>query len=509
MKILFTILISIITLTMLILACEKRKDPFSALNKAPVIQEFSFEDDSLKFTKTQPFDISYLTLKYVDNERQQLTATFNFLTGSGKIFHTLFKEKTRKGNSITFDVPSSFNSDEDGRIGFIPDTIGLVEIELVLSDKVKLIEKTITAFFYKNLDPAAIFTYKLKSSVSPYELEVDASRSHDRDAGKIEWYYWWFGDGTPTVKTGSNTFQHKYQRSGTYTVRLKVEDDEGGLDSTEQAISTNNQPPLAILQVDPVAGEAPLTIHYTATNSSDPDGEIVSYRVDFGDGASSLDSVGSHTYATDNNYHIKLRVQDNLGQTDTTGVKVQVATPPVAALMIAPTEGPFPLDCLIDGTGSYDPQGGKLEHDIYIDGKLTYDNIDSVTHTFDAPEKYLVRLLVKSKRNGLTDEVQQSVKANNLNPNADFVWVPEFPQHRTPVTYSSTSSDPNLTDEITHYKWTFPFGEIVEGEDKTIVIHTFDAGIDTYKVKLEVWDKFRGTKFEGYDSITKIIQKND
>lgn len=507
MKTILTISFSIIICIILIIACEKRKDPFSALNKAPEIQQFAFDDDSLKFTQKQPFDISYIKLKYVDNERQQLNATFNFLSGSGTIFHTLFKEKNSKGNSITFDVPNQFNSDEVGRIGFIPDSIGLVEIELVLSDRVKMTKRTTTTFFYKNLEPVAIFTYKLKSNVSPYELEVDASKSHDRDQGKIEWYYWQFNDGTPTIKTGSNTFQHKYQRSGTYMVRLKVEDDEGGLDSTEQAISTNNQPPLAILQVDPIAGEAPLTIQYTATNSTDPDGEIVSYRIDFGDGASSMDSVGSHIYTTDNNYRVKLTVQDNLGQIDTTGVSVKIATPPVAALMVKPTEGPFPLDCLIDGTGSYDPQGGKLEHDIYIDGKLTYDNIDSVTHTFDAPEQYLVRLVVTSKRNSLTAEVQQAIKVNNLNPIADFSWVPEFPQHRTPVTYTSTSRDSNLTDEISYYKWTFPFGETEEGENKAIVIHTFDAGVDTYKVKLEVWDKYRGTKFEGNDSIIKIILK--
>jgi hypothetical protein len=70
------------------------------------------------------------------------------------------------------------------------------------------------------------------------------------------------------------------------------------------------------------------------------------------------------------------------------------------------------------------------------------------------------------------------------------------------VTYTSTSIDSNLTDEISYYKWTFPFGVTKLGKDSSIVHHTFDAGVDTYKVTLEVLDKFNGR-----DIITKIIPK--
>ncbi|MBN2008764.1 PKD domain-containing protein [candidate division KSB1 bacterium] len=492
----------ILILCLLLCTCEVHKDPFSALNKIPAINVFSFESDSLKYTNKQPFDISYLSLNYADNEKQQLTATFRFIIGSGKIFHTLFKEVEKTNNSITFSVPSSFDSEVDGRVSFVPDKTGLVKIEMELSDKVKQATKTATTFFYRNLNPVAIFDYQLLSNVSPYKIQVDATKSYDRDNGVIEWYYWTFENGAAEIKTRSRTYQYTYQTSGTYSVKLRIEDDDGGVDSTEQVISTMNQPPLAVLQVEPISGEAPLTIHYTATNSTDSDGDIVSYRIDFDDGASSLDSVGIHTYTTDDNYRIKLRVQDNLGQTDTTSILVKVATHPVAVLNIEPTEGPFPLSSLIYGTNSYDPQGGKLEYDIYIDGILKYDNIDSVIHTFDIPKLYLVQLIVTNNRNKLTAEAHKFVTAKNLNPLADFNWSPTTPQHLTPITYTSTSTDPNLTDEITYYKWTFPNGIITEGADKGIVTQTFDAGVETYTVKLEVWDKF-----EGYNSITKTISK--
>lgn len=494
----------LLVINILIIACEKHQDPFSALNKLPAIQKFEFADDSLKYKKDAPFKI---TLKYQDDENQKLTATFKFISGHGDIFHSSFVEKSKTSNSIVFDAPSEF----DEKLNFLPDTTGKIEIELELSDKVKISTQKTEAFFFANQRPLAKFDYRLQTSVSPYELDVDASLSFDPDErkseGKIEWYYWWFGDGTPMIPTRAETYHHAYQNSGTYTVKLKVIDNDGGVDSTSQAIATNNQPPVAMLQVNPVKGEAPLIINYTATNSSDPDGKVVEYRIDFDDGTSTLDSAGIHEYKIDDDYRVRLKVLDNLGQTDTTGITVKIATSPVAILTVTPLEGPFPLDCTINGTDSYDPQGGKLEHDIYINGELRYNNVDSVIHTFDAPEKYLVRMVVISQRNGLTDEAQQSVNVVNLKPKADFVWQPENPQHRTLVTYTSTSTDSNLTDEISYFRWTFPEGVVEEGTNKNIVNHSFDAGFIPYTVKLEVWDKYKGTKFEGYDYIIKVIPK--
>lgn len=500
MKPIFPFLLTIIILFGTIASCEKHKDPFSALNKKPELQLFAFDADSLKFKRDLPF---YIRLKYQDDEGQQLTATFTFISGSGDIFQSDFRPVSKTKTTQVFQAPSSF----DGRLSFLPDTTGKVEIELELSDRVKLSTGKATTFFYFNLKPVAKFTYRLLSSVSPYDVEVDASSSYDRDEGNIEWYYWWFADGTSEIRTRAKTWRHTYQKAGSYPVRLKVVDNDGGNDSTIVVIPTNNQPPVAQLQVQPSSGQAPLTIRYTATNSFDPDGRIVAYRIDFDDGTSALDSAGTHIYSTDKNYRVRLQVTDNLGQTDTTGITVRVSTPPVAVLNVTPVEGPFPLDCIIDGTDSYDPQGGKLKHDIYISGELRYSGTDSVVHTFFAPEKYQIRLLVTSERNGLTDQKVQSVNVVNLNPKADFIWYPEKPQPRTIVRYTSTSTDSNLTDYISYYKWTFPDG-VEQGEDKAIVDHQYSLDFNPYVVKLEVWDKYRGTKFEGYSVVVKTVPSN-
>ncbi|MDZ7317736.1 MAG: PKD domain-containing protein [candidate division KSB1 bacterium] len=502
-------IVIVFTIVMIwVVACEQHQDPFSALNKLPTIVQFSFAGDSLKYKKvTQGIEPFRLNLKYADDENQKLTATFKFLNGHGIIFHSSFNKRSETNNTVVFDAPSRF----DSSLSFIPDTTGLVEIELELSDQVKISKSIAATFFFANTRPVARFTYSLEGVASPYRLVVDASESYDPDSrfgseNKIVEYRWSFGDQSGWISTAARTFPYTYVRSGNYTVQLKVIDNDGGVDSTSRVVSTNNQAPVAMLQVDPVKGEAPLTIRYTATNSLDPDGKIVAYRIDFDDGSSSVDSAGTHLYTVDKDYRVRLKVQDNLGQTDTAGVNVKVSTAPVAIFKVTPVTGPFPLACTLNGKDSYDPQGGKLKHDIYINGELKYANIDSVVHTFDAPEKYIVSLVVTSLRNNLTDDARQTVDVINLNPRADFIWQPEHPQHRTVVTYTSTSTDSNQTDKISYYKWTFPDGTTEEGDNKNVVNHTYDAGFSNYSVTLEVWDRYRGTKFEGYDSITKIVK---
>jgi PKD repeat protein len=74
-----------------------------------------------------------------------------------------------------------------------------------------------------------------------------------------------------------------------------------------------NQPPAAAISAAPLSGNAPLTVAFSGSGSSDPDGTIASYAWDFGDGSSSTGVSVSHTYQTAASYTATLTVTDNQG----------------------------------------------------------------------------------------------------------------------------------------------------------------------------------------------------
>jgi len=82
-----------------------------------------------------------------------------------------------------------------------------------------------------------------------------------------------------------------------------------------------NHPPVAVFATADVreADTPPLTINLSASLSSDPDGSIVSYAWDFGDGTTAIETVAtvSHTYESSGGFDVSLTVTDDDGATDT------------------------------------------------------------------------------------------------------------------------------------------------------------------------------------------------
>jgi PKD repeat protein len=91
-----------------------------------------------------------------------------------------------------------------------------------------------------------------------------------------------------------------------------------------------NQPPTARLTADPNFGEAPLPVSFDAAASADPDGSLVAWDWDFGDGATDSGESVSHTYDTAGDHTVTLTVTDDGGasSTATTTVTVTAASIP-------------------------------------------------------------------------------------------------------------------------------------------------------------------------------------
>jgi PKD repeat protein len=493
------------------IACEKHKDPFSAQNSAPAITNFVFkpdvtlpdpalrvDGDSLKYRAGDAYAIA---LAYNDAEAKSgnvrtLRANFKFLAGSGRISSSKFSNPSDDG--LSFDIPALFNNNDE--IFLTPTKPGIVDLQLKISDGVKESEaKTASTIFFKNLPPVVRFRSDPSGQTGPpYRVDFDASASVDRD-GTIKNYIWSFGDGENPITTQSSNIRHDYQKSGIFTVRLIVTDNEDSTASLDRVVSTINQSPTAVLSIDTKAGKAPLLIKYDARGSRDRDGSIVAYDISFGDGKSDTARTGSHQYLSDNAYTVTLTVRDNLGAIGTTTETVTVETPPIALLHASPDSGAFPLSVMLDGSGSYDPQGGQIiEPQISITGQnvqQTYNQL-SVTHIFKSAGEFRVTLQVKTSRDrnnaNLIGRDEKVVRAINKAPIADFTWVRDLGN----VTFTSTSKDPNEPDDkIENYTWDFGDRTSVQsGPTLSTVTHTY-AVSGIYIAQLTVFDgELYGTK---------------
>jgi PKD repeat protein len=90
---------------------------------------------------------------------------------------------------------------------------------------------------------------------------------------------------------------------------------EGGQIRRIQYVAANN-PPQAVATANPTSGPAPLTVQFTGSGSSDPDGDPITYSWDLnGDGTygDSTAANPSHTYTTAGTFQARLRVTDSHG----------------------------------------------------------------------------------------------------------------------------------------------------------------------------------------------------
>jgi PKD repeat protein len=90
----------------------------------------------------------------------------------------------------------------------------------------------------------------------------------------------------------------------------------------------SNGPPVASFSYSPDIPTPSESIVFTASSSYDPDGYVVRYAWNFGDGNVTVMSLAtvSHAYPVDGNYTVELTVTDNGGATGVASAVVEVST---------------------------------------------------------------------------------------------------------------------------------------------------------------------------------------
>jgi PKD repeat protein len=104
------------------------------------------------------------------------------------------------------------------------------------------------------------------------------------------------------------------------------------------SITVTNSPPVAKLTLTPTSGQAPLTVSASAAASTDADGMIKTFAIDFGDGTTASTATASHTYSNPGVYTVTAKVTDNYGATSTAAGTVTVS-PGNGVQIITPQNG--------------------------------------------------------------------------------------------------------------------------------------------------------------------------
>jgi uncharacterized membrane protein len=139
---------------------------------------------------------------------------------------------------------------------------------------------------------------------------------------------------------------HTYSKPGTYTITVTAYQSDG-LSTTKTLIvkvEAENSPPIADFSYSPLRPLAGEAVSFT-DKSYDPDGNIVFWRWDFGDGATSSDKNPTHVYISPGTYMVTLTVRDNKGAEKSIIKTIQVE----AVQAVSTSNYMFPLATIMLG----------------------------------------------------------------------------------------------------------------------------------------------------------------
>jgi len=327
-------------------------------------------------------------------------------------------------------------------------------------------------------NPVAAFTYSPTTPLTGQTVTFNATLSTP-DGGTIISYEWNFGDGTNA--TGKFT-THTYTDNGTYAVTLTVTDDDGLTDTDSQNITVLNRPPIASFTESATTVPTGTIITFNASTSYDPDGSIVSYFWNFGDGTNTTGMTVNHAYANNGNYTVTLTVKDNDGASaSASSTKTVLNRPPVALFTESATKVYTGTVIYFDASGSYDPDGTILKY-FWDFGDGTNGTGVVATHAYADDDIYVVTLTVTDDDGEIASTTATKTVLNRA-PIALFTESSTMVLTGEVITFNASDSY-DQDGFIVSYLWDFGDGSNASG---VIVNHLYaDDGV--YNVTLTVTD---------------------
>ena len=201
-------------------------------------------------------------------------------------------------------------------------------------------------------------------------------------------------------------------------------------------------------------------VAFDAESSTDPDGTIVSYAWDFGDGFTTNGVLVRHAYVHSGRFLVVLTVVDNSHTPATASSELTVDVPPMAAFATSLNTAPRSVPIHFDASGSIDSDGTIVSYAWDFGDGQTATGI-SVTHEYADNGSFTVRLVVTDDL-GAVDNVAGWIKIGNRAPTIVFAspqasFVMGLGEAQTLVVVAS-----DLDGDLLTYSW-FVDGRSVGG----------------------------------------------
>ncbi len=344
--------------------------------------------------------------------------------------------------------------------------------------------------------PIARFVFSPPFPNEKEEVTFDATESFDPDGTALNYEWDFENDGNVDLVTDQPIASHTYETGGDYEAVLVVVDSDA--DGAKRSLPYKsalhiNAAPVAAFQV---SNFSPLEMEHVtySDRSTDPDGKVVAWHWEFGDGASSSEPSPTHAYHQQGTYTVILTVTDDNGAQASTSATITVLNhPPVAALKVRgkKTQGKVQVltgeGVTFDASESHDiPQKNQLRcYEWDFDGDGIYDQrtkTPTVTHSYPENGTYSVTVRVTDRDGATASSQPVTITVLNRPPQAAFTWQPDHPTDATSVSFTDRSSDSD--GEVVAWHWDFGDGSSSTEQNP---VHQFpDNGV--YTVTLAVTD---------------------
>ena len=297
-----------------------------------------------------------------------------------------------------------------------------------------------------NVAPMASFTASALSGTAPLTVNFSGILSSDED-GTIKKYEWDFGDGGSAVGEGVS---HTFNAAGSFSVVLRVTDDDGATDTATQMITVlpaeepgggTGTGPSVSFTATPLTGQVPLTVTFNASATTYPGHSLTSYTWNFGDATTGTGITTPHTYGTAGTYVVVLTViaSDNTSRTASQSIiatSVPVTPPsggPTARFTANKTDFVGPDAVIFDPGTSTAASGRTLTSFVWSYGiagatetKASDATVNYTYWTGQVSQNFTVTLTVIDDAGG-TNSFSRAITVRNLQPVAGFSveYVPD------------------------------------------------------------------------------------